>query len=297
MLLKWPPLILSLGAAGFLAALRRRLPASRQLLLIAVFPFFYLLFALTAHINIGVRHVLPLYPFLLLFAGAAIEWARQAGLERQQRSGGQTFLAWNNLRWAFVLLLALQAADIARYAPGYLSYFTPFIRPTQTWRYLSDSNTDWGQGLVALRGFQRQHPNQPLSLAYVGEVDPAFYGIRYTKMTEDARPTGLVVVSATHLSGNLLHDHEAYHWLLQYPLRQMLNHSLFVFEVPPSAAPSAAPLAASSPGQTIPGKTLRIASKESLEESPLCTAQEPLCHTQDHQGDHGDGWQVIYRWP
>ncbi len=43
------------------------------------------------------------------------------------------------------------------------------------------------------------------------------------------------VVSATHLSGQLLKDPLAYHWLLQYPRKTILNHSLHVFEVP--AAP------------------------------------------------------------
>ena len=49
-------------------------------------PAVYLFFAITARINIGVRHVLPLYPFLLLYAGAFAEWARtwRWGLRRTE---------------------------------------------------------------------------------------------------------------------------------------------------------------------------------------------------------------------
>jgi hypothetical protein len=210
-------LILLLGAAGLVVVLCRRLPGSRDLLLMSLLPAVYLFFAIIAHINIGVRHVLPVYPFLLLYAGAAMEAATRR---------------WRWATAAMVLLVVLQAADSARYAPDYLSYFTPLVRPNDTWKLLSDSNTDWGQGFIALRDYQAQHPNEPLHLAYVGEVDPVFYGIRYTKMHEGDRPTGTVIVSATHLSGQLLNDHYAYRWLLQYPLKTVLNHTLYVFEVP-----------------------------------------------------------------
>ncbi len=225
MLLKWPLLVLLLGAAGACAVLWRKVPGWRTLLLMSIFPAVYLVFAITAHIDIGVRHVLPLYPFLLLYAGAAVELAQRAHWDLRKT---QTVLAF---------LLIAQAADIARYAPDYLSYFTILVKPANTWQLLSDSNTDWGQGLVALRRYQAANPNQPMHLAYVGEVDPAWYGIRYTRLREPDRPTGIVVVSATHLSGQLLQDHSAYRWLLQYPLKTILNHTLYVFEVPADARP------------------------------------------------------------
>jgi hypothetical protein len=216
MLLKWPLIVLLLAATGALAVLRRRIPNWRDLLVMSIFPAVYLFFAITARINIGVRHVLPLYPFVLLYAGAAAEWLK----------------GWRWSRIFLVTLLIAQAADIARYAPDYLSYFSILVRPANTWQLLSDSNTDWGQGFVALRQFQTAHPNEPIHLAYVGETDPAWYGIRYTRLREEDHPTGLVIVSATHLSGQLLKNHYAYRWLLQYPLKTILNHTLYVFDVP-----------------------------------------------------------------
>jgi hypothetical protein len=220
MLMKWPLLVLLLAAAGAVLVLWKRSPSRRNLLLLAAFPAVYAAFAITAHIDIGIRHMLPVYPFLLLFAGAFAEWAR----------------GW---RWTTLLLgvlLLAQAADISRYAPGYLSYFTVLVKPADTWQLLSDSNTDWGQGLVALRQFQSEHPGEPLHLAYVGEVDPAWYNIQYTQLKEEDHPSGLVVDSATHLSGQLLQNHLAYRWLLRYPVKTILDHSLYVFDVPPDAA-------------------------------------------------------------
>ncbi len=222
-LLKWPLIVLLLGAAGAGVVFRRLIPTWRELLLMSIVPAVYLVFAIFAHIDIGVRHVLPLYPFLLLYAGAVAEWARG------------TRFGLRNTQLVLGILLIAQAADISRYAPDYLSYFTVLVNPANTWHLLSDSNTDWGQGMIALRQYQAVHPNQAIHLAYVGEVDPALYGIRYTRLNEDDHPSGIVVVSATHLSGQLLKNHSAYHWLLQYPVRAILNHTLYVFDVPVGA--------------------------------------------------------------
>jgi hypothetical protein len=235
MALKWPLIVLLLGTAGVFVVIRRRVAGWRDLLLMSLFPAVYLFFAITSRINIGVRHVLPLYPFLLLYAGAFVEWLRRASASAAPNPA--CTWRWNARCTKLFLgvLLIAQAADIARYAPDYLSYFTVLVKPANTWQLLSDSNTDWGQGFVALRQFQNAHPTEPIHLAYVGEVDPAFYGIRYTRLRENDRPTGLVVVSATHLSGQLLTNHYAYRWLLQYPVKTILNHTLYVFDVPQNA--------------------------------------------------------------
>ena len=216
MLVKWPLIILLLGVAGAVLILLCKLPSRRELLLMSVFPAVYFAFAITAHIDIGVRHVLPLYPFLLLYAGVVWEWAESR--------------RW--LKIILVVLVVAQGVDIARYAPNDLSYFNVAVNPAKTWMLLSDSNTDWGQGLIALRQYQSDHPNEIIHLAYGGEVDPAWYGIRYTRLKENDHPTGTVIVSATHLSGELLTNHYAYRWLLQYPVKTILDYTFYVFDVP-----------------------------------------------------------------
>ena len=45
--------------------------------------------------------------------------------------------------------------------------------PAESYRLLTDSNLDWGQGLLALRDYQRNHPGEPIALSYFGSVDPA----------------------------------------------------------------------------------------------------------------------------
>ena len=218
MLLKWPTVVVLLLFVFLYLAVRRRITVPRDLLIMATFPAVYFVFAVFSHIDIGDRHILPIYPFVLLFvAGGAWQLARRS-----------------RLVLAVVLLaVALNAADALRYAPDYLSYFTPFVPSSQSYKLLSDSNLDWGQGLLALRRYQAAHPHEKIYLAYFGSVDPAAYGLRVEKLDEQERVSGAtVVVSATQLTGQMLKNFDAYHWVLRYPQIAILNHSLHVFRVP-----------------------------------------------------------------
>ncbi|HMF98336.1 MAG TPA: glycosyltransferase family 39 protein [Vicinamibacterales bacterium] len=215
-LLKWPPTMWMMCGAAIagLVVRRRRVPGG--LVMMMLFPLVFFGLAMSTRLNVGDRYVLPVYPFLLLLGATLYETARSS------RVGVATVAA----------LIAIQAVDAARYAPDYLSYMTPVVAPERAYQWLSDSNIDWGQGLIALRDYQRAHPDQRLSLAYFGGVDPRSYGIGAHSFGEEERVHGTVVVSATHLSGQYLQNPTAYHWLLDYPRTTMLNHSLHVFEVP-----------------------------------------------------------------
>jgi hypothetical protein len=215
-LLKWPIVVLGLFASSLaLMALGKiKLPADFALLM--VFPAFYFLVAIFSKVDLGERHILLVYPFALLCIAGLWQFAQQRRV----------------VLLALAALVALDGADTLRYAPDYLSYFTPLVAPATSYKLLSDSNVDWGQGLLALRKYQQQHPDATIHLAYFGTMDPRLYGIRYVPLEPHEKVTGTVVVSATHLSGQLLDDPNSYHWVYQYPEKEILNHSLHVFEIP-----------------------------------------------------------------
>jgi hypothetical protein len=75
----------------------------------------------------------------------------------------------------------------------------------------------------------------PIHLAYHGSVDPAMYGIQAIPLMPNEYASGTVIISASYLSGQTLPDPNGYHWVLQYPAKLILNHSLYVFEVPDQA--------------------------------------------------------------
>lgn len=210
--LKWPPTVWVAAIIAIAGLVTRRIQPSSELAVLMTFPAVFLALATMTNLDIGDRYILPVYSFLVLLSAAAWNvWpARQRAL-------------------IAVAFIAVQAVDTTRYAPGYLSYFTPFVSSERTPMLLSDSNLDWGQGLIALRDYERTHPDETVWLAYFGGVDPASYGIRAKSFGERDHPTGTVVVSATHLSGQYLDEPQAYHWLLKYPRKAILDRALHVF--------------------------------------------------------------------
>jgi 4-amino-4-deoxy-L-arabinose transferase-like glycosyltransferase len=214
--LKWPPVVLAIFLVAVLLVALRRIEFPPELLIFSLFPALYFLMAIFSKVDLGERHILLIYPFALLFAAALWHFGRQR----------------RDVLALLVVLVVVNAADTMRYAPGYLSYFTPFVSQATSWRLLSDSNLDWGQGLLALRKYQQTHPGETIHLAYFGTMDPRLYGIHHVPLAPNEKVSGTVVVSATHLSGQLLDDPNGYHWALQYPEKEILDHSLHVFEVP-----------------------------------------------------------------
>ena len=218
-LLKWPTIVLGLFLAAAGSMFLSHTPRPRDFAIWAVFPVLYFLLAEFSKLNLGERYILPIYPFALLLCGSL--W--------QLTKGRRAVLA------VLVAALTVHVGDGLRYAPDYLSYFNPFVRAASSYKLLSDSNVDWGEGLIALRHYQQAHPKVPIHLAYFGNVDPAVYDIQAIPLMPNERASGTVIISATYLSGQTLPDPNGYHWVLQYPTKLVLNHSLYVFEVPESA--------------------------------------------------------------
>src|SRR5206468_348874 len=82
--------------------------------------------------------------------------------------------------------------------------------PANGYRYLTDSNVDWGQDLKRLARYLQQHrADSPVKLAFLGSVLPSDYGIACEELPSGsegfappARLTaGTYVISATQLCG------------------------------------------------------------------------------------------------
>jgi len=230
--LKWPTILLALILASLLMGIRRVCRAPGDLMVMCAFAIVFLFFAIQSKYDIGERHILPLYPFALLIAGSFWEHVKalpaKIGFDLHTWWGVRT-INFNIV--ALLLVLALNAADALRVAPNYLTYFNILVKPANSWRYLTDSNLDWGQGLIALRDYQWKHPDEQLHLAYFGSINPALYGVRATPLAPNQHVTGKVVIGPSYLSGQVLPDPNSYRWLLSYPPTGMLGRSMFVYEL------------------------------------------------------------------
>jgi hypothetical protein len=175
-----------------LAAGRRN--RSLPLLWLGIPPAVYFIASLGSPIDIGLRHILPIYPFLYMLIGAALFPQGEAdGPERPMQT-------------AALALAALLAVESAGIYPHYLAFFnTAAGGPAHGARYLVDSNLDWGQDLLHLKEWVSAHGATPLCLGYFGEADPAYYGISYRPLgpvrdeQEEQRLDCVVAISAQHL--------------------------------------------------------------------------------------------------
>ncbi|MGH7790498.1 MAG: ArnT family glycosyltransferase, partial [Candidatus Binatia bacterium] len=167
-LLKSTPSLLVLLPWLGLAALYRTRGRSFDGWCVALPALLYAAFAVSFAMNIGHRHILPLYPLLfVLLGGAAVRAAHGPRVAR----------------WALAVLLAGQVVSGLWSAPRYLSYFNLLAGgPAGGRYYLSDSNLDWGQDLKRLREKMEEHGLPSVYLLYFGTADPHAYGIAYRKV-------------------------------------------------------------------------------------------------------------------
>lgn len=111
----------------------------RELIFLLVPAGLYFVVITTSHFDIGARHLMPIYPFLYILAGAVA-----AMLLRQGK-------AWTTLA---IALLAWQVVTTIRVAPNYMAYGNEaWGGPLQVRRYLSDANVDWGQQLKTVKQY------------------------------------------------------------------------------------------------------------------------------------------------
>ena len=156
-------LALLLLSLGVIAA--RQFNPRRELLFLVVPVIFYLIVALTVGMNIGVRHILVVYVFLYVLIGGAT-WT----LVRKSR------------RWTYavgVLLLVHLASSVLAF-PNYIAYANELWGgPSQTHKYLTDSNSDWAQQLKSVGQYLHQRGVKECWFVYfaAGVAEPSYYGI------------------------------------------------------------------------------------------------------------------------
>jgi len=136
----------------------------------------YWIAAITSHLNIGHRHILPVYPPLFVLCGAAAYWFHGwPGVRR----GSQTIPPFSRAAaTGLYLALALLAAETVYRFPHYLAYFNGLVRPADAYRHLVDSSLDWGQDLPGVRRYiETKHPAPPVYLSYFGFASQAYHRV------------------------------------------------------------------------------------------------------------------------
>jgi 4-amino-4-deoxy-L-arabinose transferase-like glycosyltransferase len=234
-LLKTPIPALILLAASVIYLLRDMVKglagkrSSRKLgalwLLLPVLMLFILVSA--QNVNIGLRHLLPIYPFIFVLIGSVVT-IKTESVRLAKR--------------VFVVAIAWYVIAAASTYPHQLAYFNEFIGdPDNGYKYLVDSNLDWGQDLPALKEFMVERDIKKIKFAYFGFSDPKYYGIEYDylpsyymPMTEgaggDIELEGWFAISATMLQGVYLPNRDMYRFFRERTPEAVLGHSIFIYK-------------------------------------------------------------------
>jgi hypothetical protein len=221
-----PTLIMILLATFHLIFAKRREPAV-IFLLVPVVIFF--LVAVWSHINIGIRHILPIYPFLFVWLGGV---------------GAQLWQSANRLAKPGLLLLAvwLFGSTISAY-PDYLAFFNEAAGGAKNGRnILVDSNLDWGQDLKGLKKWLVQNRVDKIQLAYFGTANPNYYGIdadylpgtlftQPSDKVDRTRSASHIAISVTYLMGYNLANPKTYEVFRQQQPVAVIGHSIWVYKL------------------------------------------------------------------
>jgi hypothetical protein len=123
------------------------------------------------NINLGLRYVLPIFPFVFISTGKLAPWAVGIGPRVRRR------LACGLIGVG----LAANVAATLSIAPHYLAYFNAVSGgPARGSEHLIDSNLDWGQDLLALKRWLNAHArDERVGLAYFGQINPSLFELRH----------------------------------------------------------------------------------------------------------------------
>jgi hypothetical protein len=171
-------------------------------------------------IDIGYRNILPVLPFSFVYASKVV-----------------TRIRGHLAQFALLLLCLWYVAGTVMVSPHYLAYFNEIIGgPGNGYRYLVDSNLDWGQDLKNLKKYMDARGIAEIYLSYFGTADPAYYGIRYHSLP-DAPPDpnaarAYYAIGATSLQSVYAQESGAPHWLAEYQPVDKVGYSIFVYRIP-----------------------------------------------------------------
>jgi hypothetical protein len=193
----------------------------------------YFAISMSSGMDIGLRHLLPVYPFLYVAIG-----------------GTAVMLMDRDWRWSLLLaaLLCWQVVTSYRVAPAYMAYGNEaWGGPSKVDRYLGDANTDWGQQLKAVKSYLDERHITNCWFAYFpdGSIEASDYGIPCKRLpTTDSLwwldlpmkvpPVieGTVLISASDLEGiefgdGALNPYESFRGIKP---TTVIQHGVYVYD-------------------------------------------------------------------
>lgn len=208
---KTPLAFLAAAAIGILRMVRSR---RAEAIGVAIAPLAILVPAMTSGINIGVRHVLPIFPFLAICAAYGV------------------IALWGRSRAAVIVLLGWYFVATALAHPDYMSYFNEAAAGHPE-RIVADSNLDWGQDLLRLGDAVRRERIDHLYVAYFGTAEWQRFVPQGQQLPPRTPVHGWIAISENELlfpwqTG----DQAPYAWLRAYQPVRRIGKSIWLYWIP-----------------------------------------------------------------
>lgn len=223
-LIKTPvSLLLMLVAASLFYWRNRRDEWFEMLLLFLPIVALLVLFS-SSRVSIGLRYLIPVYPFIFVISGRVVSYSKKI--------------------IPLSLLCVWYVAGSLNVSPHYLAYFNEITGgPANGYKYLVDSNIDWGQDLKGLKKYMDEHDIKRISLSYFGIDSPSRYGIEYDWLPShhlynpnpDEQPVAdknrFVAISVTNLQGLFIRPIDTFAWLKNFEPVAKIGYSIFVYDL------------------------------------------------------------------
>ena len=189
--------------------------------------FFFAMSAFSK-MQLGLRYILPVYPFIFILAGSII---------KEDRNKVKTLLLIPLLLWYVI--------SSAKTYPHYLAYFNELAGGSKNgYKCLIDSNIDWGQDLPGLKKYIDSNGNPELIFSFFGSAAPAAYDIVYqdfysynasgrneNHINSPYPSKEFLAMSANILQMLLIPDKHVFDWLKNKTPLNVIGHSIFVYDI------------------------------------------------------------------
>jgi hypothetical protein len=214
---KSPIGLLLIAACGWAVIVSRFRNAGWQQILTAVFPIAILLVCMASRIDLGVRHILPVYFLLAILGGHAA-----TVLFRHSRAAAAVA----------ALLVAWVAVDSWRAHPDYLAHFNEF-GGSHPENILCESDLDWGQDLNRLSERLKQRGVQDFYLAYFGSAVIDYAGLPRYQFLSGTQPARGYIAISLHFLNIEYRKNGAFAWLKPYTPVERIGKSIDLYYIAP----------------------------------------------------------------
>ncbi|MBU3964615.1 glycosyltransferase family 39 protein [Patescibacteria group bacterium] len=191
--------------------------------------------SIIGNLNIGVRHILPVFPIMYIFISVGFFRLTNELRKREIKIALNVVMA--------ILMLWYIIASLAAF-PHYISYYNELAGGSENgYKYAVDSNYDWGQDLKRLADFVEKNNIEGINVSYFGGDNPSYrlgdklIGTSIYKDPADNK--GWIAISATFLQegrakavAGFKQNTTGFEWLNNFEPVGRAGYSIFIYNIP-----------------------------------------------------------------